>query len=185
MNLKDFHNNGSDIFEIIDHETEKFICKVKVNRKKNFDLIQIEDDVYSINSVSTISENIFGVKKINFNFNPKALYHYNNVFHCSYCGHKYIRDDDFTLCYICKGRSKIEKVIINIQFPFIDTFEYELNEVRRLCSKRNRLYIHNKMTPYRRGRIMKCENIIKKHVPLKNQITMKDMLKRSVLDEYS
>jgi len=187
MNLKEFHNNGSDIFEIIEHETEKFICKVKVNRKNFFDLIQIEEDVYSILSVSTISENVFGVKKISFNFKPKILYHYSNVFHCPYCNHKSIRNDTFGRCYICKSKSKLEKIALNICMPqVIHSFEQEqIDTIKALRRRILNIYINNKITPYRKARIMKCENIIKKHVPLKNQINLKDILKRSVLDEYS
>lgn len=185
MNLKDYHNNGSDVFEIIDMKTEKFICKVKVNRKKNFDLIQIENNVYMVSAIHTCPENVFEVNKLNFNFKPSILYHYNNVFHCPYCNRKYISDDDYGTCFMCRSKSKVDKIIFNISFPTcVDVFEQEqIDTIEVLARERKKFYINNKITPIRRARIMKCENIVKKHKPLKNQMTMKEILKRGVLDE--
>lgn len=154
MNLKNFHNNGSNIFSVIDIDTKKLINKIKIDRNKSFDLLKIEDKFFRIVGIFTGGKNKFEVKELeNFNLKPGPKYHFGNIFYCPYCSSQKIRENNYDKCLICKSKSSIEKIIVNIDMPFVDVW----NNSNRLFAKKNKLYVNNLITPKRRSRILEGE----------------------------
>ena len=98
--MKHLHNNGSNIFTVEDFDTEKYYCKIEIDRNsRHYDLIDVDNIVYNILSVSAIN-NIFGVRKINFDLKPKAIWSNNNIFKCPYCKTAYISENSSGFCLI-------------------------------------------------------------------------------------
>jgi hypothetical protein len=167
--VKNFKNT---IIKICDQYNK--IIKVVNNKKRLSKIIQINNDYYLV-KCCYYYENTIDVKKIVFNINPQTIYHNDYVFECPYCSYesiythfydisrklkenKYISKIGLKECVICNSKSLVNKVIININIPIINSFEYQINEINQLLySQKNKLHIQNEIKPIKRCRILKLE----------------------------
>lgn len=162
----------SDIVRIVDNKDNEII--VKNNNKKLHDIINVDDKYYAVVGIGFYTNRI-NVRPTKFNLNPELLYHRDYVFKCPYCRHatmythnydenrklyefKYVCKDGIKFCTICKSKSMINKVAVNIQLPIIDSFDSNLTRLSfRLNKYQNRIVIQNQIVPLKRCSITKLE----------------------------